>query len=228
MPEVQNNTSNQSAPAAAPKPAAAGAPSSGNRGFGGRGRSQGGYGGGFGGNRPGPGGNRPGGNRPGGNRPGGRGPGRGRDRFEEKDGFNEAVLDLRRVTRVVAGGKRFRFRATVVIGDGKGKVGVGVAKGSDVQQSIAKAKTAAKRALVTVRIVNGTIPHEVKAKFSAAEVILRPAKEGHGLMAGGATRSVMLLAGIKDITAKCLGGTKNKLTNALAAIEALKQLKAAK
>ncbi len=228
MPEVQNNTSNQSAPAAAPKPAAAGAPSSGNRGFGGRGRGQGGPGGfsrpgGFGGNRPGGfGGNRPGG------RPGGRGPGRGRDRFEEKDGFNEAVLDLRRVTRVVAGGKRFRFRATVVIGDGKGKVGVGVAKGSDVQQSIAKAKTAAKRALVTVRIVNGTIPHEVKAKFSAAQVILRPAKEGHGLMAGGATRSVMLLAGIKDVTAKCIGGTKNKLTNALAAIEALKQLKAAK
>jgi small subunit ribosomal protein S5 len=180
---------------------------------------------GFGGPRRGPGGPSRG---PGG---GGRGPSRGPrrdDREKERDGFNEQVLDLRRVTRVVAGGKRFRFRATVVIGDGKGKVGVGVAKGADVQQSVQKAKTAAKRKLVTFRIVNGTIPHEVKAKFSAAQVLLRPAKEGHGLMAGGPVRAVMLLSGVKDVTAKCLGGTKNKLTNAMAAIEALKLLKNSK
>jgi len=160
---------------------------------------------------------------------GGRGGRRGGPREErERDGFNESVLDLRRVTRVVAGGKRFRFRATIVIGDGKGTVGVGVAKGADVQQSIQKAKAAAKRSLVTFKIVNGTITHEVTAKFSAAKVLLRPAKEGHGLMAGGAVRAVMLLSGVKDVTGKCLGGTKNKLTNAMATIEALKKFKASK
>ncbi|MFA5052547.1 MAG: 30S ribosomal protein S5 [Parcubacteria group bacterium] len=147
---------------------------------------------------------------------------------KERDGMNESVLDLRRVTRVVAGGKRFRFRATVVIGDGKGTVGVGVAKGADVQAAIQKAKTAAKRKLITFKIVNGTIPHETKAKFSAAEVLLKPAQVGHGLMAGGAVRAVMLLSGVKDVTAKCLGGTKNKLTNAMATIEALKKLKSSK
>ena len=153
---------------------------------------------------------------------------RGPRQEKERDGFNEAVLDLRRVTRVVAGGKRFRFRATVVIGDGKGTVGVGVAKGADVQQAIQKAKSAAKKSLITFKIINNTIAHEVKAKFSAAQVILRPAKEGHGLMAGGPVRAVMSLSGVKDVTAKCLGGTKNKLTNAMATIEALKKLKISK
>jgi len=170
--------------------------------------------------------NNRGGANAGGDRRGGR---RGGPREErERDGFNESVLDLRRVTRVVAGGKRFRFRATIVIGDGKGTVGVGVAKGADVQQSIQKAKSAAKRSLVTFKIVNGTIAHEVTAKFSAAKILLRPAKEGHGLMAGGAVRAVMLLSGVKDVTGKCLGGTKNKLTNAMATMEALKKLKTSK
>ena len=169
------------------------------------------------------GGGRPGG---GGGRPGGRG--RPFDKEREKDPFNEQVLELRRVTRVVAGGKRFRFRATIVIGDGKGHVGVGVDKGTDVQQSIQKAKADAKKNILSFRIVNGTIAHDVKAKFSAAEVIIRPSKEGAGLKAGGAVRIVLLLAGVKDASAKCLGGTKNKLTNAMAAIEALKKLKVAK
>ncbi|MCK9186972.1 MAG: 30S ribosomal protein S5 [Candidatus Colwellbacteria bacterium] len=152
----------------------------------------------------------------------------GQRKERESDGFNDQVLDLRRVTRVVAGGKRFRFRATVVIGDGKGKVGVGVAKGADVQQSIQKAKTDAKKNLISFKIINGTIAHDVEAKFSAAKVILKPAKEGHGLMAGGAVRAVMILAGVKDVTSKCLGSTKNKLTNAMATIEALKKLKTSK
>jgi len=158
---------------------------------------------------------------------GGRG-GRGDTRAKERDGFNDALLDLRRVTRVVAGGKRFRFRATVVVGNNKGTVGVGVAKGADVQQAIQKAKTAAKKSLVSFKIVNGTIAHEVSAKFSAAKVLLRPAKAGHGLMAGGPVRAVMSLSGVKDVTAKCLGTTKNKLTNAMAAIEALKKIKTSK
>jgi small subunit ribosomal protein S5 len=105
---------------------------------------------------------------------------------------------------------------------------VGVAKGADVQQAIQKAKAAAKKSLVTFKIVNGTIAHEVLAKFSAAKVLLRPAKEGHGLMAGGAVRAVMLLSGVKDVTGKCLGGTKNKLTNAMATMEALKKLRNSK
>ena len=144
----------------------------------------------------------------------------------KKEEFKDKVLDLRRVTRVTAGGKRFRFRVTVIIGDEKGRVAAGIAKGLDVQQAIAKAKSNAKKDIVMVPLVGRTIPHEVEAKFSAAEVRLKPAKAGHGLIAGGAVRVVLSLAGIKDITAKCLGRTPNKLTNALATIEALKKLKA--
>lgn len=142
-----------------------------------------------------------------------------------KEEFQDQALDLRRVTRVVAGGKRFRFRATVVVGNQKGQVGVGIAKGVDVAQAVAKAKIQAKKNIIIVPIKDGTIPHEVSAKFSAARVLLRPAKLGHGLLAGGAVRSVLFLSGITDITTKCLGGTKNKLTNAMATIEALKKIK---
>lgn len=151
---------------------------------------------------------------------------RKRETIIKKDEFDEHVLDLRRVTRVVAGGKRFRFRATVVVGDGKGRIGVGVAKGQDVQQAIAKGKEKAKRNLITVTIKNGTIVHETEAKFSAARVIIKPAKDGHGLMAGGAPRIVLKLAGIHDVTAKCIGSTSNKLTNALATIRALEKISA--
>ncbi|MBZ1348681.1 MAG: 30S ribosomal protein S5 [Candidatus Liptonbacteria bacterium] len=139
--------------------------------------------------------------------------------------FQEQVLDLRRVTRVVAGGKRFRFRATVAIGNGKGRVGVGIAKGVDVNQAVQKAKIEARKHLIFVPLKKRTIPHEVMAKFSAAKVLLKSAKHGHGLLAGGAVRAVLSLAGITDITAKCLGTTKNKLTNAMATIEALKKIK---
>ncbi len=149
-----------------------------------------------------------------------------RDRYAKKDEFNERVLDLRRVTRVVAGGKRFRFRATVVIGDGRGRVGVGVAKGLDVASAVGKAKSEAKKAILMVNLRDGrTINHEVTAKYSAAMVLVKPAAAGHGLKAGGAVRSVLALAGIKDATAKCLGRTPNKLTNALATMAALKLLK---
>lgn len=143
--------------------------------------------------------------------------------------FKEKVLDLRRVTRVVAGGKRFRFRATVALGDERGRVGVGVAKGLDVQSSIAKARSEAKKAMLSVALKNQrTIPHEVWAKYSAAEVLVKPAAEGHGLKAGGAVRFILSLAGIKDASAKCLGRTPNKLTNAMATIMALKKLRSKK
>lgn len=142
-----------------------------------------------------------------------------------KDNFEEQVLDIRRVTRVTAGGKRFRFRATVVVGNGRGKVGVGVAKGTDTQAAIGKARNRAKRNLIEVKLKNHTIPHEVEAKFSAARVLVKPAVSGHGLMAGGSVRVVLGLAGVKDATAKCIGSTKNKLTNAMATVEALKKIK---
>ncbi len=143
-----------------------------------------------------------------------------------RDNFEEQVLDISRVTRVTAGGKRFRFRATIVIGNGKGKVGVGVAKGTDTQAAIEKARSKAKRSLIEIKLKKNTIAHEVEAKFSAARVLVKPAVPGHGLMAGGSPRTVLTLVGIRDATAKCLGRTKNKLTNALATIEALKKLRA--
>lgn len=149
------------------------------------------------------------------------------EKIIKREEFKEKVIDLRRVTRVVAGGKRFRFRATLILGDEKGRVGVGIAKGLDVQQSVQKAKTAAKKNILKVNLKYGrTIAHEVQAKYSAAEVLIKPAALGHGIRAGGAVRVVLSLAGVKDATAKCLGRTPNKLTNALATMEALKKLKA--
>jgi small subunit ribosomal protein S5 len=143
----------------------------------------------------------------------------------KKDDLEEEVLDLRRVARVVAGGKRLRFRAVVVVGNLKGKVGVGVAKGLDVEQAISKARAAAQKNIIEVKMKDKSIPHEVTAKFGAAEVLIKPAVPGHGLVAGGASRVVLKLAGVQDITAKCLGATTNKLNYALATIEALKKLK---
>lgn len=143
----------------------------------------------------------------------------------EKSEFDQKVLDIRRVTRVVAGGKRFRFRATVVLGDHKSRVGVGVDKGADTSESIEKAARAAKKNLIVVPIKNGTIPYEVSGKFSSARVILKPASEGRGIVAGGPVRSVVNMAGITNISSKILGTTTNKLNNARATIEALKKLK---
>lgn len=149
------------------------------------------------------------------------------DRPVVREEFKERVLDNRRVTRVVAGGKRFRFRVTIVLGDERGRIGIGVAKGLDVQQAVAKAKADAKKNMLTIKLKDSrTISHEVNAKYSAAKVLIKPAAKGHGLRAGGSVRFVLAFAGIKDATAKVLGRTPNKLTNAMATIEALKKLKA--
>lgn len=165
-----------------------------------------------------------GGARGGGRRPGGP----GNKPFVKKDEFQEQTLDMRRVTRVMGGGKRFRFRATIVIGDLRGRVGVGMGKGVDVQQALGKAQRDARKHVITIPLVKRSIPHEVEAKYSAAQIRLKPAQEGHGLVAGGAARAVLSLAGIKDITAKTLGRTPNQVTNALATYEALKMLKSRK
>ncbi|HBI26081.1 TPA: 30S ribosomal protein S5 [Candidatus Wolfebacteria bacterium] len=159
------------------------------------------------------------------NRDSNRGPRRDSREMKPKSEYKDKILDLRRVTRVVAGGKRMSFRATVVIGNEKGQVGIGVGKGLDVAQAVDKGKLKAKKNLITIPLKGRSIPHEVLAKYSAAQVVIKPAKLGHGLKAGGSVRDVLLLAGIKDATSKTLGTTKNKLTNGMATIEALKKLK---
>jgi small subunit ribosomal protein S5 len=141
-------------------------------------------------------------------------------RQPEKREYDHKVLDIARVARVMAGGRRFSFRASVVIGDRNGKVGVGVGKGADTAIAIDKAINAAKKKLVKIEVNTGTVPVDATAKFGSAQVILKPAKEGKGIVAGGATRTVVDLVGIKNITAKMLGGN-NKLNNARATVKAL-------
>lgn len=146
-------------------------------------------------------------------------------RGEKKDEFDSKLLDLTRVARMTAGGRRFRFRSVMVIGDKKGKVGIGVAKGKDVAQSIEKATATAKKDLINVPIVNETIPHQVEAKFGASKVLLKPQIKGRGLVAGGTVRVICALAGIKNISSKIITRSGNKLNNAQAVIRALKKLK---
>jgi small subunit ribosomal protein S5 len=142
-----------------------------------------------------------------------------------KEEFESKLLDLARVTRVSAGGRRFRFRAVVVVGNKEGKVGVGVAKGVDVAQAVEKATRVAKKNLIEVPIIEDTIPHEASSKFGAAQVLLKPQRKGRGLVAGGTVRVICNLAGIKNISSKVLSRTGNKLNNAMATINALKKLK---
>jgi len=146
---------------------------------------------------------------------------------KEKPEFDQKMLDLARVTRVVKGGRRFRFRATLVIGNRKGKVGVGVGKGTDVSDAIRKAFDDAKKNLVTVKMTKNSIAHEIIYKSRSAKIILKPAQEGRGIIAGGAVRTVVEFAGIKDIVSKSLG-TANKLSVARAAVEALGTLNQAR
>ncbi|PIR73223.1 MAG: 30S ribosomal protein S5 [Candidatus Moranbacteria bacterium CG10_big_fil_rev_8_21_14_0_10_35_21] len=142
----------------------------------------------------------------------------------EKPEYDQKLLDLARVTRVVRGGRRFRFRATVVIGNRKGRVGVGVGKGADVSDSIKKAFENGKKNLISIDVNNHTILHDVRHKKGSAKIILKPAPKGTGIIAGGPIRVVAELGGIKDIVTKSLG-TSNKLNVARAAIEALDSLR---
>ena len=138
--------------------------------------------------------------------------------------FDQQIIDIARVTRVMAGGKRMRFRACVVIGDRKGRVGTAVAKGADVTLAVNKAVTKAKKDLVNVPIINETIPHRVDVKFGAAKILIKPAPKGTGIIAGGAVRVVLDLAGVSNVVAKILG-TNNKINNVKATIKALQMLK---
>lgn len=142
----------------------------------------------------------------------------------ERSEFDQKVVEVKRVTRVVAGGKRMRFRALVVIGDHKGKVGMGLKKGADVAESVNKAVTAAKKNMVVLPLVNGTIPHELIIKYKSSSLMMKPAKPGTGVIAGGAVRSVMDLAGVKNVVSKMLG-SNNKVNNVKAVFAAFRNMK---
>jgi len=149
-----------------------------------------------------------------------------RDRNErDRDEFDSTLLDLARVSHTRAGGRKIKFRAVIVIGDKKGKVGYGVAQGTDVAQAVEKATRLAKKNMIEVPIVDETIPHEVNSKSGPARILLRPQRKGRGLVAGGTVRVICTLAGIKNISSKVLGRTSNKLNNARATMEALKKLR---
>ena len=164
----------------------------------------------------------------GGNRQrGGQGRGRGGRRNDNAKAqpkqFEDVVIAIDRVSRVVKGGRRFRFKALVAVGDRKNRVGVGVAKGGDVQLAVAKATEVAKKNMVTIAIKNETIAHEIEAKITGAHVLLKPAAPGTGIIAGGVVRSIVALTGIRNLITKSLGSS-NKVNIAYATVEALSQV----
>jgi small subunit ribosomal protein S5 len=176
--------------------------------------------GGYQGNRGGRGGQ---GGRPGG--PGGpRRDGRRPELAPEEKQFDERVLHIDRVARVVKGGRRFRFRALVVVGDRKNRVGIGISKGADVTAAVTKATEVAKKHFITVHTdKHGSIPHEFQSKVGGARILIKPASAGTGLIAGGVVRTILEVAGVKNILSKSLGST-NKANTAYATIEALRNI----
>lgn len=144
---------------------------------------------------------------------------------EEKQ-FDERTLHIDRVARVVKGGRRFRFRALVVVGDRKNKVGIGIAKGADVTAAVTKATDVAKKHMITVPLYKGTLPHDTEAKVSGARILVKPAAPGTGLIAGGVVRTILEVAGVNNALSKSLGST-NKTNTAYAVIAALSQLQPA-
>ncbi|MEK7152622.1 MAG: 30S ribosomal protein S5 [Patescibacteria group bacterium] len=158
---------------------------------------------------------------------GGRGQGGPRGRRpelapEEKQ-FDERVVHIDRVARVVKGGRRFRFRALVVVGDRKNRVGIGIAKGADVTAAVTKATEVAKKHFIAVGTKNGTIAHEAEAKVGGARILVKPAAAGTGLIAGGVVRIILEVAGVHNVLSKSLGST-NKANTAYATIEALRSI----
>lgn len=143
----------------------------------------------------------------------------------QKQEFESRTLQIDRVTRVTEGGKHLRFRAAVVIGDKKGRVGFGLKKGIDVAIAIDKALFDAKKNIINVPITKqGTIPYPIEAKFKSAKLFLKPAPKGTGIVAGSSVRVILELSGIQNVVAKLLGVTKNKINNAKVTIKALKKL----
>lgn len=156
-------------------------------------------------------------------RPGGQKPRRPRGGNSEPKEFEESILQIDRVTRVTRGGRQLRFRISVVIGDKKGRVGFGIGKSSEVLIGIQKAVSDAKRNLITVPCFNGTIPHQVDAKFKSSKVFLLPAQDGTGVIAGGAVRKILELSGVNNVLSK-MHGSRNKINSSRATFNALKLL----
>lgn len=148
---------------------------------------------------------------------------RDRDREEERDELDERVIDITRVAKVVKGGRRFAFRTVVIVGDNKGRVGIGVGKSRGVPELIRKGSDGAKKRMVKVSLSGTTIPHEVIAKHGGAVVMLRPASPGTGVIAGGSVRAVLEAAGVRDILSKSQGSS-NMLNVAVATLKALSML----
>lgn len=143
---------------------------------------------------------------------------------QEKQELKEKVVNVNRVTKVVKGGRTFRFSVLVVVGNENGKVGVGTGKSAEVPEAIKKATEEAKKNLVEISLVNGTLPHELTVNFGSSKVILKPAVEGTGVIAGGAVRPVLELAGVKNVTAKTLG-SRNSRNVVYATMKALKSMR---
>lgn len=144
----------------------------------------------------------------------------------EEDEFDKKLIEVRRVTKVVKGGRNMRFSALVVVGDKKGKVGMGIGKATEVPMAIEKATKLAKKNMIIVPIINGTVPHEAVGKYSTSSIIIVPSKEGSGIIAGGAGRTVLELAGYKDVTSKIHGST-NKINCVKATLQGLKSMRTA-
>ncbi len=145
----------------------------------------------------------------------------------EERQFDERTLHIDRVARVVKGGRRFRFRALVAVGDHKSKVGIGIAKGSDVTSAVNKANEVAKKNLIKIPLYKNTIPHDIDAKVAGAHILLKPAAPGTGLIAGGVVRTILEIGGVSNVLSKSLGSS-NKANTAYATINALSQLIPAK
>lgn len=142
---------------------------------------------------------------------------------QEPSLFDERVMHVDRVARVVKGGRRFRFRALVVVGDRKHKVGVGIAKGADVTAAVTKATEVAKKSMITVPVVDGTLPHEASAKVGGAHILIKPARAGTGLIAGGVVRTILEVGGVSNILSKSLGSS-NKINVSYATLDVLRAM----